>query len=142
MGKIINASINFFDNMNESEVLLNIYNQLYMLSLKYEDLSIIFINLNDNSDTPTIYDLNKEIYYNSYLEYADYTLDELEEQVCLIYREFYKPGKSYSPLVIIIHDSIEMSDCYDIETLKGYLEERLNLLDVLRIYVFCTVRNE
>lgn len=142
MGKIINASINFFNTENEVDALVDIYDRVYKLSLKFEDLSIIFINLNGNPDTPTIHDLNKTVYYNNYSEYNDYTLDELEDQICLIYREFYKQGKDYNTLVFIIHDSTEMNDCSDMETLKEYLEERLNLLDVLRMYVFCTVRDE
>lgn len=142
MGKIINASINFFNSENEVDALVDIYDRVYKLSLKFEDLSIVFINLNGNPDTPTIHDLNKTIYYNNYSEYNDYTLDELEDQICLIYREFYKQGKDYNTVVFIIHDSTEMSDCIDIESLKEYLEERLNLLDVLRMYVFCTVRDE
>lgn len=139
---MINASVSYFDSENETDVLLNVYNKLYNLSLDYNDLSIIFVNLTGDLDTITLDDLNKKIPYNSYSEYREFSLLELEEQISLLYNEFYIKHITFEPVVIIIHDCTEMPDCADDYEIYEYLNDKLGLLNILRTYVFCTVRNQ
>lgn len=139
---MLNAAISYFDSENETEVLLNVYNKLYKLSLEYNDLAIIFVNLTEDLYTLSIDNLNKKIPYNSYSEYREYSLLELEDQISLLYNEFYLKHITFEPVVIIIHDCTKMSDCADEYEIYEYLNDKLGLLNVLRTYVFCTVRNQ
>lgn len=138
-----NASIHFFNDCNETEALADVYYEVYKLSLDNPDMSIIFANLKDSCyDTITIDDLSKKVNYWSYSEYSEYSLDELEDQISLLYNDFYKPGNDWEPLVLIIHDATNMRDCSDFETLLEYLENKVTLLEVLKLYVLCTVKND
>lgn len=139
---MLNASVSYFDLDNEVDVLLNVYNKLYNLSLQYNDLSIIFVDLTDKLNTLTIDDLNKKIPYNSYSEYREFSLLELEDQISLLYNEFYLKHITFEPIVIIIHDCTKMPDCADEYEMYEYLNDKLGLLNMLRTYIFCTVRNQ
>lgn len=136
-----NASVSYFDSENETEVLVNIYSKLYDLSIDYSDMTIIFINLTGDMDTITIYDLNRSINYYSYSEYSDYTLFELEDQINMLYTEFYLQHIEFEPVVLIIHDATKMVDCTDEYELVEYLNDKLTLLKAMRTFVFCTIRN-
>ena len=142
MSNFSNGSLSYFDSDNETDVLVNLYNKVYQLSQSNKNMTIIFINLTGNYDTITINDLTKKIYSNSYSEYSDYSLSELEDQISLVYNDFYKPGIPWEPIVIIIHDAVKMIDCYDEYTLIDYLNDKLTLLKVLKTYIFCTIRND
>lgn len=137
-----NASIHFFNDLNETEALADVYSEVYKLSLDYPNMSIIFVNLKENYyDTLTLHDLSVKVNYWTYSEYGDYSLDELEDQISLLYNDFYKPGAEWEPLVLIIHDATNMSDCGDFELLLEYLEDKVTLLEVLKLYIYCTVKN-
>ena len=123
----MNASVSYFDSENENDVLVNIYRRLYDISIDYNNI--------------TIYDLNKAIHYFSYSEYNDYSLLELENQIDMLYREYYINSIEFEPVVIIIHDATQMPDCADEYELVEYLNDKLTILRVMRTFVFCTVRN-
>lgn len=141
MANFNNASITYFDNENEADTLVYMYDKAYKLSLDNENITLIFINLTGDLDTLTIDDLSIKINYNSYSEYIDYSLIELEDQISLLYNEFYRKGIYYDPVVIIIHDANKMPDCADEYELLDYLNDKLALLKVLNLYIFCTVRH-
>lgn len=137
----MNASVSYFDSENENDVLVNIYRKLYDISIDYNNITILFVNLTGDMDTVTIYDLNKSIHYFSYSEYNDYSLVELENQIDMLYREYYINSIEFEPVVIIIHDATQMPDCADEYELVEYLNDKLTILRVMRTFVFCTVRN-
>ena len=141
MVNINNASISYFTNEDEIDALLHMYDKLYRLSLDNENIMIIFIDLTEKLDTITIFDLANKIKYQSYSEYTDYSLLELEDQIDLLYKEFYRNNIYYDPVVIMIHDATKMPDCADEYELLDYLNDKLTLLKVLRTYIFCTVRH-
>lgn len=141
MSEINNASVSYFTTDSEADVLVYMYSKLYKLSLDYDNLTVLFINLTGNMDTITIYDLNHNINYSSYSEYSDYSLNELEDQIYMVYNEFYKKNELYEPIVIMIHDATKMPDCVDEYELLEYLNDKLSLLKVLRMYIFCTVKH-
>ena len=141
MSNINNASISYFDCDSEVDALVHVYNKAYNISLDNENLTFIFINLTGDLDTVTIHDLSNPVKYNTYSEYSDYSLMELEEQIYLLYNEFYKHGIYYDPVIIIIHDATKMPDCADEYELLEYLNDKLALLKVLRTYIFCTVKH-
>ena len=141
MVNINNASISYFTNEDEIDVLLHMYDKLYRLSLDNENIMIIFVDLTEKLDTITIFDLANKIKYQSYSEYTDYSLLELEDQIDLLYKEFYRNNIYYDPVVIMIHDATKMPDCADEYELLDYLNDKLTLLKVLRTYIFCTVRH-
>lgn len=136
-----NASVSYFDSENETDVLVNIYSKLYDISIDYNDMTILFINLTGNMDTVTIYDLNKIIHYFSYSEYNDYSMLELENQISMLYEEYYSKNIEFEPVIIIIHDATNMSDCADEYELVDYLNDKLTILKAMRTFVFCTIRN-
>lgn len=136
-----NASVSYFDSENETDVLVNIYRKLYDISIDYNNLTILFVNLTGDMDTVTIYDLNKAIHYFSYSEYSDYSLLELENQIDMLYRDYYIKQIEFEPVVIIIHDATQMIDCADEYELVEYLNDKLSILKVMRVFVFCTIRN-
>ena len=137
----MNASISYFCNDDEVDVLVELFNKAYRVGLDNEDgIILTYINLS-GEDKITIDDLSYPINFSSYSEYNDYTLEELEEQLYLVYREFYTQGIYYDPLVIMIHDASRMCDDNDDYELIRYLNEKLALLDVMRVYIFCTVRD-
>ena len=141
MNNINNASISYFASEDEIDALLHMYDKLYRLSLDNENIMIIFIDLTEKLDTITIFDLANKIKYQSYSEYIDYSLLELEDQIDLLYKEFYRNNIYYDPIVIMIHDATKMPDCADEYELLDYLNDKLSLLKVLRTYIFCTVRH-
>lgn len=141
MNNINNASISYFASEDEIDALLHMYDKLYRLSLDNENIMIIFIDLTEKLDTITIFDLANKIKYQSYSEYTDYSLLELEDQIDLLYKEFYRKNIYYDPIVIMIHDATKMPDCADEYELLDYLNDKLSLLKVLRTYIFCTVRH-
>lgn len=141
MTDINNASISYFTDEDEIDALLHMYDKLYRLSLDNENIMIIFIDLTEKLDTITIFDLANKIKYQSYSEYTDYSLLELEDQIDLLYKEFYRNNIYYDPVVIMIHDATKMPDCADEYELLDYLNDKLTLLKVLRTYIFCTVRH-
>lgn len=141
MVNINNASISYFTNEDEIDALLHMYDKLYRLSLDNENIMIIFVDLTEKLDTITIFDLANKIKYQSYSEYTDYSLLELEDQIDLLYKEFYRNNIYYDPVVIMIHDATKMPDCADEYELLDYLNDKLTLLKVLRTYIFCTVRH-
>ncbi len=137
----MNASISYFCNDDEVDVLVELFNKAYRVGLDNEDgIILTYINLS-GEDKITIDDLSYPINFSSYSEYNDYTLEELEEQLYLVYREFYTQGIYYDPLVIMIHDASKMCDDNDDYELIRYLNDKLALLDVMRVYIFCTVRD-
>lgn len=137
----MNASISYFCNDDEVNVLVELFNKAYRVGLDNEEgIILTYINLS-GEDKITIDDLSYPINFSSYSEYNDYTLEELEEQLYLVYREFYTQGIYYDPLVIMIHDASRMCDDNDDYELIRYLNEKLALLDVMRVYIFCTVRD-
>ena len=137
----MNASISYFCNDDEVDVLVELFNKAYRVGLDNEDgIILTYINLS-GEDKITIDDLSYPINFSSYSEYNDYTLEELEEQLYLVYREFYTQGIYYDPLVIMIHDASRMCDDNDDYELIRYLNEKLAILDVMRVYIFCTVRD-
>ena len=141
MNNINNASISYFTSEDEIDALLHMYDKLYRLSLDNENIMVIFIDLTEKLDTITIFDLANKIKYQSYSEYTDYSLLELEDQIDLLYKEFYRNNIYYDPIVIMIHDANKMPDCADEYELLDYLNDKLSLLKVLRTYIFCTVRH-
>ena len=66
---------------------------------------------------------------------------ELENQIDMLYREYYINSIEFEPVVIIIHDATQMPDCADEYELVEYLNDKLTILRVMRTFVFCTVRN-
>ena len=138
----MNASISYFCRDDEVDVLVEMFNKAYKLGLDTEDgIVLVYINLTGEPDKVTIDDLSYPIHYSSYSEYNDYTLEDLEDQLSLIYHEFYSQGIYYDPVVIMIHDAAKMCDDNDDYELINYLNDKLALLDVMRVYIFCTVRD-
>ena len=138
---IQNAIITYFCNDSEEEVLVELYNKAYNIALDNDAITLMFINLTGNLSTITIDDLTYPIPYGTYSEYNDYTFEELEEQIYYIYKEFYSKGILYEPIVIIIHDSSKMCEENDDYQLITYIDEKVSLLEVMQVYVFCTIRD-
>lgn len=136
-----NASVSYFNEDTEDDCLINIYAKLYDLTLDNEYITVLFINLTGDMTTVTIFDLNKKIRYETYSEYSDYSLMELEEEINMLYREFYSQYIEFNPMVIIIHDATKMPDCADDYELIEYLNEKITILRAMQTYVFCTVRD-
>ena len=139
---IQNAVISYFSKGDEEDVLVGIYNIAYKISQDNKAISLIFINLANEYDTITIDDLTYPIPYGSYSEYNEYTFEELEDQLYYIYKEFYSQGILYEPVVIIIHDASKLCEDNDDYQLIRYLDEKLTLLDIMQVYVFCTIREK
>lgn len=138
----MNASISYFCRDDEVDVLVSLFNKAYNVGLDSEDgIILTYINLTGEPDKITIDDLSYPINFSTYSEYTDYTLEELEEQLSLVYNEFYTKGIYYDPLVIMIHDAAKMCDDNDDYELIKYLNDKMALLDVMRVYIFCTVRD-
>ena len=136
-----NASVSYFNEDNEDECLINIYAKLYDITIDNEYATVLFINLTGDMNTVTIFDLNKNIKYGTYSEYSDYSLTELEEEINMLYKEFYSQYIDFEPMIIIIHDATKMPDCADDYELIEYLNEKLTILRAMQTYVFCTVRD-
>lgn len=138
----MNASISYFCEDDEVDVLVEMFNKAYRLGLDNEDgIILTYINLTGEYDKVTIDDLTYRINFSTYSEYTDYTLEELEDQLYIIYHEFFTKGIYYDPVVIMIHDATKMCDDNDDYELIKYLNDKLALLDVMRVYIFCTVRD-
>lgn len=138
----MNASISYFCEDDEVDVLVGMFNKAYRLGLDNEDgIILTYINLTGEYDKVTIDDLTYRINFSTYSEYTDYTLEELEDQLYIIYHEFFTKGIYYDPVVIMIHDATKMCDDNDDYELIKYLNDKLALLDVMRVYIFCTVRD-
>lgn len=136
----MNASVSYFCRDDEVEVLVEMFNKAYRIGLDAEEgIVLIYINLSGDYKI-TIDDLSYPINFSTYSEYNDYTLEELEEQLSLIYNEFYTQGIYYDPVVIMIHDSSRMCDDNDEYELISYLNDKMTLLEVMRVYIFCTVK--
>ena len=136
-----NASITYFCRDDEVDVLVEMFNKAYKIGLDVDMcIVLIYINLSGEPDKVTIDDLSYPIHYSTYSEYNNYTLEDLEEQLYIIYNEFFTQGIYYDPVVIMIHDAAKMCDDNDEYDLIKYLNDKLALLDVMRVYVFCTVR--
>ena len=137
----MNVSLSYFCIDDEIDVLVELFNRAYMLGLENEDgIILTYINLSGDYKI-TIDDLSYPVNFSSYSEYNDYTLEDLEDQLSLIYHEFYSQGIYYDPVVIMIHDASNMCDDKDDYELLKYLNDKLTLLEVMRVYIFCTVRD-
>lgn len=138
----MNVAISYFCNDDEVEVLVELFNKAYRIGLEHEEgIVLSYINLTGEYDKITIDDLTYPINFSTYTEYNDYSLEDLEEQLSLIYNEFFTQGIYYDPVVIMIHDASKMCDDNDEYELIKYLNDKLALLDVMRVFVFCTVRD-
>ena len=137
---IQNAVISYFSKGDEEDALVGIYNIAYKIATD-NNITLMFINLADNYwDTLTIDDLTYPIPYNTYSEYREYTFEELEDQIYYIYKEFYSQGILYEPVVIIIHDAAKLCEDRDEYQLIAYLDDKISLLEVMQVYVFCTIK--
>ena len=139
---IQNAVISYFSKGDEEDALVGIYNIAYKIAQDNEAISLIFINLSNDYDTITIDDLTYPIPYGSYSEYNEYTFEELEDQIYYIYKEFYSQGVLYEPVVIMIHDASKLCEDNDDYQIISYLDDKLTLLDIMQVYVFCTIREK
>ena len=84
----MNATVSYFCRDDEVEVLIEMFNKAYRLGLDVEEgIVLVYINLSGEYKV-TIDDLSYSINFSTYSEYNDYTLEELEEQLSLIYNEF------------------------------------------------------
>lgn len=137
-----NVIISYFSKGDEEDALVGIYNKAYKIAKDNEAIALIFIDLSNAYDTITIDDLTYPIPYGSYSEYNEYTFEELEDQIYYIYKEFYSQGILYEPVVIIIHDASKLCEDNDDYQLIRYLDEKLTLLDIMQVYVFCTIREK
>lgn len=137
----MNTTVSYFCNDDEVEVLVELFNKAYQIGLDNEDgIILTYINLTGTYNI-TIDDLTYPINFTTYSEYEDYTLEELEEQIYTIYHDFYSKGIYYDPVVIMIHDATKMCDDNDDYELIKYLNDKLTLLEVMKVYIFCTVRD-
>jgi len=139
---IQNAVISYFSKGDEEDALVGIYNIAYKIAQDNEAITLIFINLSNDYDTITIDDLSYPIPYGSYSEYNEYTFEELEDQIYYIYKEFYSQGVLYEPVVIMIHDASKLCEDNDDYQIISYLDDKLTLLDIMQVYVFCTIREK
>ena len=139
---IQNAVISYFSKGDEEDALVGIYNIAYKIAQDNEAITLIFINLSNDYDTITIDDLSYPIPYGSYSEYNEYTFEELEDQLYYIYKEFYSQGVLYEPVVIMIHDASKLCEDNDDYQIISYLDDKLTLLDIMQVYVFCTIREK
>lgn len=138
----MNVTLSYFCTDDEVDVLVELFNKAYRLGLDNEDgIILTYINLSGDYKI-TIDDLSYPVNFSSYSEYNDYTLEDLEDQISLIYHEFYSQGIYYDPVVIMIHDAANMCDDKDEYELLKYLNDKLTLLEVMRVYIFCTVRDK
>lgn len=138
----MNVALSYFCTDDEVDVLVELFNKAYRLGLDNEDgIILTYINLSGDYKI-TIDDLSYPVNFSSYSEYNDYTLEDLEDQISLIYHEFYSQGIYYDPVVIMIHDAANMCDDKDEYELLKYLNDKLTLLEVMRVYIFCTVRDK
>lgn len=138
----MNVALSYFCTDDEVDVLVELFNKAYRLGLDNEDgIILTYINLSGDYKI-TIDDLSYPVNFSSYSEYNDYTLEDLEDQLSLIYHEFYSQGIYYDPVVIMIHDAANMCDDKDEYELLKYLNDKLTLLEVMRVYIFCTVRDK
>lgn len=138
----MNVALSYFCTDDEVDVLVEVFNKAYKLGLDNEDgIILTYINLSGDYKI-TIDDLSYPVNFSSYSEYNDYTLEDLEDQLSLIYHEFYSQGIYYDPVVIMIHDAANMCDDKDDYELLKYLNDKLTLLEVMRVYIFCTVRDK
>lgn len=137
----MNVALSYFCTDDEVDVLVELFNKAYRLGLDNEDgIILTYINLSGDYKI-TIDDLSYPVNFSSYSEYNDYTLEDLEDQLSLIYHEFYSQGIYYDPVVIMIHDAANMCDDKDEYELLKYLNDKITLLEVMRVYIFCTVRD-
>ena len=138
----MNVELSYFCKDDEVDVLVELFNKAYRLGLDNEDgIILTYINLSGDYKI-TIDDLSYPVNFSSYSEYNDYTLEDLEDQLSLIYHEFYSQGIYYDPVVIMIHDAANMCDDKDEYELLKYLNDKLTLLEVMRVYIFCTIRDK
>ena len=138
----MNATISYFCEDDEGTALVELFNKAYNIGHDNEDGIILpYINLTGSYSKITIDDLTYPINYTTYSEYNDYTLEELEEQLYVIYHDFYSKGIYYDHVVIMIHDAAKMCDDNDDYELIRYINDKLALLEVMRVYIFCTVRD-
>lgn len=138
----MNVALSYFCTDDEVDVLVELFNKAYRLGLDNEDgIILTYINLSGDYKI-TIDDLSYPVNFSSYSEYNDYTLEDLEDQLSLIYHEFYSQGIYYDPVIIMIHDAANMCDDKDDYELLKYLNDKLTLLEVMRVYIFCTIRDK
>ncbi len=137
----MNATINYFCRDDEVDVLVEMFNKAYRLGLESENGIILsYINLTGEYNKVTIDDLSYPINFVTYSEYDNYTLEELEDQIRLIYNEFYTQGIYYDPVVIMIHGAAKLCDDNDDYELIKFLDNYITLLEVMNVYIFCTVK--
>lgn len=137
-----NVIITYFSKGDEEDALVGLYNVAYKIAMDNEYITLMFINLSNDYDTVTIDDLTYPIPYGTYSEYNDYTFEELEDQLYYVYKEFYSKGILYDPVIIIIHDASKLCEYNDEYQLIKYLDDKLSLLDVMQIYIFCSIREK
>jgi hypothetical protein len=122
----MNVALSYFCTDDEVDVLVELFNKAYRLGLDNEDgIILTYINLSGDYKI-TIDDLSYPVNFSSYSEYNDYTLEDLEDQLSLIYHEFYSQGIYYDPVVIMIHDAANMCDDKDEYELLKYLNDKIH----------------
>lgn len=100
--------------------------------------TIIQYNLEQDLDGLTLDSLSKPISSRYYFDYTSYSLEELDNEIIeryKLYKENFNDDEKYHPCVIYVDGGRRMSDYSSFEDLCDFLNERLNLIHFLNLYI-------
>lgn len=100
--------------------------------------TIIQYNLEQDLDGLTLDSLSTPILSRYYFDYTSYSLEELEDEIIeryRLYKENFDDDEKYHPCVIYIDGARRMPDYSSFEELCDFLNDKLNLIHFLNLYI-------
>ena len=132
-----NVTLITFRDEDELNALIEVYYSIYYLTQGISQMVIKFTNYSNNDNIPKLPDVLGYQYYDWFSEDSTYRLDNFEYELSDSF-ELLKEGYELNPYILIIHDVTSIYNNYN--DLYDYLSSRIGLLEMINMYVFCTIR--
>ena len=132
-----NVTLITFRDEEEIDALMEVYNTIHYLVQGIDQMIIRFSDYSNNINLPRLPDVLGYQYYNWFSEDSSYRLDNLEYELSDSF-DYLKEGYDLNPFILIIHDVTNIYSNY--KDLYEYFESKIGLMEMINMYVFCTVR--
>lgn len=131
-----NVTFITFNEGEEVDALVEVYSTINYLVSGIDQMIIKFTDFSRNESLPKLPDVFGYNYYNWYSEDDLYKFDNLEYEIEDSF-EYLKEGYELNPYILIIHDANRF---YSYEDLYNYFESKVGLLEMINMYIYCTIR--
>lgn len=132
-----NVTLITFRDENELDALMEVYDTVHYLVQGIDQMVIKFSDYSNNELLPRLPDVLGYHYYSWFSEDTSYRLDNLEYELSDSY-EYLREGYELNPFILIIHDVTRIYNNY--KDLYEYFESKIGLMEMINMYIFCTVR--